>query len=104
MTTFDDRERAFESHFALDQEQQFRAVARRNRLLGMWAGELLGKTGEELETYARDVVRSDFKEAGDEDVLQKVAQDLRGRADAAEVRAKMEELLVQARKQIAAEQ
>ena len=101
MTTFNDRERAFESKFALDQEQEFKAMSRRNRMLGEWAGEKLGKSGEELEAYVRDVVRSDFQEAGDEDVLRKVAADLQGQADETEIRSRMQELLEQARQQVA---
>jgi hypothetical protein len=104
MTTFDDRERAFETKFALDAEQEFRAVARRNKMLGLWAGEQLGKAGQDLEAYISDVLRSDLKEAGDEDVARKVAGDLAGRQDAAAVRAKMSELLNAARAQIAAGQ
>ncbi len=76
MTTFDDRERAFENMHARDQEMQFRIVARRNRLLGMWAANLMGLTETEADTYARDVVRADFEEAGDEDVVRKVLGDL----------------------------
>lgn len=102
MTTFDERERAFETKFALDAEQEFKAVSRRNRLLGQWAGEQLGLSGEALESYAREVMRSDLAHAGDEDVFQKVASDLQGRVDGAEVRARMESLLKTAREQIAA--
>jgi hypothetical protein len=76
MTTFDDRERAFESMYARDQEMQFKVTARRNRLLGMWAAELMGLTDVEAEAYAKDVVRADFEEAGDEDVIRKVLGDL----------------------------
>ena len=101
MTTFNDRERGFESKFALDAEQEFKAVSRRNKMLGLWAGGLLGKDGQELDAYVAEVVRSDFSEAGDEDVARKVSGDLQGRADAAAVRAKMTELLQTARAQIA---
>ena len=76
MTTFDNREKAFEAQYALDQDQEFRAQARRNRALGRWAGELMGLSGEALDAYAQTVVKSDFKEAGDEDVFQKVVADL----------------------------
>ncbi|WP_323041929.1 DUF1476 domain-containing protein [Gemmobacter sp.] len=103
MTTFDDRERAFESKFALDAEMQFRAVARRNKLLGLWAAGLLGKTGAEAEAYAVEVVKSDFAEAGDDDVLRKVAADLAGKATAEEIRAKMDALLVEAKGQLSSE-
>lgn len=103
MTTFDDRERAYESKFAHDEEMQFRANARRNKLLGLWAAGLLGKTGAEADAYAVEVVKSDFQEAGDDDVLRKVAADLAGKATAAEVRAQMDALLAEAKRQLAAE-
>ena len=76
MTQFDDRERAFEAQFARDEEMQFRVLARRNRLLGHWAAELMGLSEVEAETYAKDVVRADFEEAGDEDVIRKLLGDL----------------------------
>ena len=73
-TTFDDREKAFEAKFAHDAEMQFKAEARRNRLLGLWAAGLLGKSGEEAELYAREVIKADFEEAGEEDVFRKTLQ------------------------------
>lgn len=76
MTTFDDRERAFETKFARDQEMQFKITARRNRLLGQWAAGLMGLTEVEADAYARDVVRADFEAAGDEDVIRKILGDL----------------------------
>ena len=76
MSTFDDRERAFETKYARDEEMQFRVIARRNRLLGQWAARLMGLTEVEAESYAKDVVRADFEEAGDEDVIRKVLGDL----------------------------
>ena len=76
MTTFDDRERAFESQYARDQEMQFKIVARRNRLLGHWAAKKMGLTEAEADAYARDVIRADFEEAGDEDVIRKLLGDL----------------------------
>ena len=76
MTTFDKREEGFEKKFALDEEQKFKAMARRNRLLGLWAADKLGVSGEEANAYAKDVVAADFEEAGDNDVLQKVLKDL----------------------------
>lgn len=76
MTTFDDRERAFESMYARDQEMQFKVTARRNRLLGEWAAGLMGLTQAESDSYAKDVVRADFEEAGDEDVVRKLLGDL----------------------------
>jgi hypothetical protein len=102
-TTFDDRERAFEAKFAHDQEMEFRAVARRNRLLGFWAAEMLGKSGSEAEDYALEVVRSDFEEKGHEDVVRKVSGDLQGKADEATIRRKMDELLLVAKDQLVKE-
>ena len=100
MTTFDDRATAFESKFAHDAEMQFRAEARRNKLLGLWAAELLGKTGEDADAYAREVIKSDFAEAGDDDVLRKVAGDLGDKSDAATVRAQMTALMIEAKAQL----
>ncbi|NNK77124.1 MAG: DUF1476 domain-containing protein [Litoreibacter sp.] len=103
MTTFDDREYAFESKFAHDAEMQFKAEARRNKLLGLWAAELLGKSGDEAEAYAREVVKSDFEEAGDEDVYRKIAQDLGDQSDEETIRAQMKTLLAEAKAQIMSE-
>ncbi|MEM6941889.1 MAG: DUF1476 domain-containing protein [Pseudomonadota bacterium] len=103
MSTMKDRENAFENKFAHDAEMQFKAEARRNRLLGLWAADLLGKTGEEAADYAKEVVKSDFEEAGDEDVYRKVSGDLGDKADEATVRAKMAELMVEAKGQLADE-
>lgn len=103
MTTFDDREHAFEAKFAHDAEMQFKADARRNKLLGLWAAELMGKTGTDAEAYAREVVKSDFEEAGHEDVYRKVSGDLGELADEATIRGKMAELLVEAKAQIMSE-
>ena len=75
MTTFDRRKDSFEAKFARDEELRFKATARRNRLLGLWAAEKLGRTGDDAETYAREVVRADFQEAGDRDVFRKLRQD-----------------------------
>lgn len=100
MTTFNDREKGFENKFAHDAEMQFKAVARRNRLLGIWAASLLGKTGAAAEAYAMEVVKSDFAETGDHDVYKKLAADLGGRADEGAIRAKMAELLAVAQGQI----
>jgi hypothetical protein len=99
MTTFDKREEGFEKKFALDEEQKFKAEARRNRLLGMWAAEKLGITGDAAVAYAREVVAADFEEAGDGDVLRKVAGDLSAKGIAiteAQVRVKMDELMATA--------
>src|SRR5690606_16523749 len=75
MTTFDDREKGFEAKFALDQEQEFKAVARRNKMLGLWAAEKMGLSPESAEQYAQAVVRADMEQPGDEDVFRKVAGD-----------------------------
>ncbi|CUH60382.1 DUF1476 domain-containing protein [Thalassobacter stenotrophicus] len=100
MTTFDDRENAFENKFAHDAEMQFKADARRNKLLGLWAAGLMGLEGAAAETYAQEVVKSDFEEAGHEDVFRKVSGDLGGKADEATIRAKMAECLAEAKAQI----
>lgn len=100
MTTFDDRERAYESKFAHDAELTFKAEARRNRLLGEWAAALLGKTGDDARAYALTVVTSDFDEPGDEDVYRKLAGDLDGKSDETTIRTKMIELRAVARGQI----
>ena len=100
MTTFEDRENAFESKFAHDEEMRFKAEARRNKLLGLWAAGLMNKTGDAAEEYAREVVKSDFEEAGDEDVYRKLAGDLDGLADEKEIRAKMAELTSVAKAQL----
>ena len=76
MTSFDDRERAFEAKFAHEEDMQFRVTARRNRLLGEWAARLMGLSQVETEAYAKDVVRADFESAGDEDVIRKLLGDL----------------------------
>ncbi|KRS18254.1 DUF1476 domain-containing protein [Roseovarius indicus] len=100
MTTFDDRENAFENKFAHDEEMKFKAEMRRNKLLGLWAAELLGKTGDDANAYAVEVVKSDFEEAGHEDVVRKVAGDLGDLADADTIRGKMDELLKIAKDQV----
>ena len=100
MTTFDDRENAFESKYAHDADMQFRAEARRNKLTGLWAAELLGKSGDEAAEYAMAVVSADFEEAGIEDVVRKVATDLGSLSSADAVRAKMAELLPVAKAQL----
>ena len=100
MTTFDDRENAFENKYAHDAEMQFKAEARRNKLLGLWVAELLGKSGSDAEDYAKEVVKADFEEAGHEDVYRKVAGDLGDKADEATIRAKMDSCLVEAKRQL----
>jgi hypothetical protein len=105
MTTFDKREEGFEKKFALDEEQKFKAVARRNRLLGQWAADKLGLAGDAAAAYAKEVVAADFEEAGDDDVLRKVAKDFAAKGlsiDGAEIRAKMTELLAEAAAQVKA--
>jgi len=103
MTTFDDRENAFEAKFAHDEEMLFKAVARRNKLLGLWAADLMGKSGDEADAYAKTVVTADFEEAGHEDVVRKVAADLGDKSDADTIRAKMAKLLAEAKAQVAEE-
>ncbi len=103
MSQFDDRERAFEAKFARDEEMQFRVAARRNRLLGEWAAELMGLSEVETESYAKDVVRSDFEEAGDEDVIRKLLGDLTSAnvdIDEARIRETLEHKAVEARRQL----
>lgn len=100
MSSFDDRENTFENKFAHDEEMAFKAEARCNKLLGLWAAELLGKTGDDAADYAKSVIVADFEEAGHEDVVRKVAGDLDGKASADEIRAKRSELLAVAKEQI----
>jgi len=105
MTTFDKREEGFEKKFALDEEQKFKAMARRNRMLGMWAAEKLGITGDAAEAYAREVIAADFEEAGDDDVVRKVENDFAAKGiklDPGAIRAKMNELMPQAIAQVKA--
>ena len=103
MTQFDDRERAFEAKFARDEEMQFRIAARRNRLLGEWAARKMGLTEVEAESYAKDVVRSDFEEAGEHDVIRKVLGDLTAAGveiDEEKVREALKNKEIDARRQI----
>jgi hypothetical protein len=103
MTTFDDREKAFEAKFARDEEMAFRVTARRNRLLGQWAAAKLGLTPEETDAYAKAVVQADFEESGDEDVIRKLLGDLLAAGieiDEAAVRRAVEEQSVEARRQL----
>lgn len=105
MSSFNDREKGFEKKFALDQDQEFKAHARRNRALGEWAAGLMGLEGQHLTDYAKAVVRSDFEQPGDDDVLRKVFEDLKGAGVAVsegDVRMKMAELLAQAREGVRA--
>ncbi|SDI04320.1 DUF1476 domain-containing protein [Lutimaribacter saemankumensis] len=103
MTTFDDRENAFENKFAHDEEMKFKAQARANKLLGLWAAEKLGKSGDDADAYAKEVVKADFEEAGHEDVVRKVLGDLGDKTTAEEIRAKMVEMLAKAKGQIVEE-
>ena len=103
MSTFNNREQGFESKFALDEEQEFKATARRNRLLGEWAADIMGLAEEHRSDYAKAVVKSDFEQPGEEDVFRKVMQDLEGSGlgvRESELRSKMDELLAIARDQI----
>ena len=103
MTTFDDRERAFELKFAQDEEMRFRLVARRNRLLGEWAARLMNLSPAETEAYAKDVIRADFEEAGDEDVVRKLLGDLTAASvevDEAEVREQLDHKTAEAKRQL----
>jgi len=105
MTTFDKREEAFEKKYALDEEQKFKAEARRNRLLGLWAAGKLGISGEAATTYAKEVVASEFSEGGDAAVVRKLMNDLAAKGIAiaeTEIRTKMSEFLVQAVAQVKA--
>jgi len=105
MSSFDKREEGFEKKFALDAEQKFKAEARRNKLLGLWAAEKLGITGDAAAAYAKEVVAADFEEAGDQDVQNKVVTDFAAKGvavTAAEVRVKMDELMAAAAAQVKA--
>ncbi len=103
MTTFDDRERGFETKFAHDQDMVFRVMARRNRLLGQWAAGLMGLTVAEADAYAKAVVQADFEEAGDDDVIRKLLGDLVSAnvdIDETRIRQALEDKLVEARRQL----
>jgi hypothetical protein len=103
MTSFDDRERAFETKFARDEEMAFRVTARRNRLVGQWAALQMKLTPEETDAYCKAVVQAEFEEAGDEDVVRKLVGDLTAAGvatDEAAVRRALEEQMVEARRQL----
>lgn len=103
MTSFDDREKAFEAKFARDEDMAFRVTARRNRLVGQWAAAQMGLTAEETDAYAKAVVQADFEEAGDEDVIRKLLGDLLAagvETDDATVRRALDEQTVEARRQL----
>ena len=103
MTTFNDREKSFEKKFEKDQELQFKVNARRNKLLGLWAAGLLGKSGADADAYAMEVVMADMAEAGSEDVVAKVVKDLGAHSSADAVRAKLLALLPEAKAQLMSE-
>ena len=103
MTSFNEREKAFENKYKHDQELQFKVEARRNKLLGLWAAELLGISGADAEAYAKEVIASDFDEPGDEDVLRKVLADFETKTvdmNAHRLRKKMDELTEVAKQQV----
>jgi len=106
MTTFDNREQAFENMYAHDAQMQFKASARRNKLLGLWVAEKLGLSGDEADAYAGTVVVADLQESGDEDVYRKVSGDLEARGVSVtetEIRRQMNELLTLAKEQVMSE-
>ncbi|MCG8355222.1 MAG: DUF1476 domain-containing protein [Kiloniellales bacterium] len=103
MTTFDDREKAFEDKYKHDQDLQFRVETRRNKLLGLWAAEILGKSESDADAYAKEVVAADFEEPGIEDVVRKVMGDFeQAGSDVSEhrLRKKIDELLIEAKDQV----
>lgn len=107
MTTFDERDKAFENRFAHDEELTFKAIARRNKLLGLWAAEKLGKTGTEATEYAKDVILSDFESSGSGDIIAKLLKDFahaKISITEKEISAELERLLPIARKQVAGEE
>jgi hypothetical protein len=105
MTTFDKRKEGYESKFARDEELRFKSTARRNKLLGLWAAEKLGKTGDDAQTYAREVIRADMQEAGDEDVFRKIRADFDAAGVAQsdhQIRRTMDEMMAEAIMQVEA--
>ena len=105
MTTFDKREEGFEKQFAHDEDLKFKAMARRNKLLGLWAAEKMGLAGADAYAYAKEVVMSEFEEAGDHDVLRKVRKDFEAKGVTVpeeQIRERMDQLLAQAVAQIKA--
>ncbi|MCX7320233.1 MAG: DUF1476 domain-containing protein [Hyphomicrobiales bacterium] len=105
MSSMDKRGQDFERKYALDEEQKFKAMNRRNKLLGLWAAEKMGQSGDDAAAYAKEVVASDFDEAGDDDVLRKVLADLTAKGVAiteAELRARMDSLVAEAVAQVKA--
>ena len=107
MTTFDKREEAFEKKYVIDEELKFKAVTRRNRLLGLWVAEKLGKTGVDADAYAKEVIVAEFEDDHDEAVIRKVMNDLAAKGVAlseAEIRIRMDEFMAQAVAQVKAGQ
>ena len=103
MSTFDRRRDGFEKKFALDEEQKFKALVRRNKLLGLWAAEKLGLTGTEAAEYAKDVIKTDFSEPGEEDVFRKISDDFAAKGvgqSEHQIRRTMDELMATAAEQI----
>ncbi|MXO66315.1 DUF1476 domain-containing protein [Altericroceibacterium endophyticum] len=106
MTDFNDRKRAEEAKYVMDQDTAFRVMARRNRLVGQWAAEKMNLTSEETDAYAKAVVQADFEEAGDEDVIRKLLGDLTAagvEVDESAVRAALAEKTIEARRQLMGE-
>ncbi len=106
MTSFDDREKSYEKKFALDEELQFKSNARRNKLLGLWAAEKLGLSGDDAQAYAREVVKADLEEPGEEDVFRKIRGDFDSKGieqSDHQIRRAMADLMVEAVRQIEAE-
>jgi len=106
MTTFNEREKSFEKKFEKDQELQFKVTARRNKLLGLWAAGLMGKSGADAEAYAKEVVLADFEKPGDSDVMEKLVKDLAAAGKPTEehtIRKQAERLIDDAKKQVMAE-
>ena len=106
MTTFDDREKALENQFSHDMELQFKARARKNKMLGLWAADLLGKTGADAEAYAKDIVMADFEKPGEHDVIHTLMHDLAAAGKPHEehtIRTQGESFLVEATRQVMAE-
>ena len=103
MSTFDVREKGYDSRFAHYAEMRFKAEARRNKLLGLWAAELMGLSGDDADAYAKEVIKSDFEEAGDEDVFRKIRGDLDAKnieQSDHQIRRTMDELMAKAEQQI----
>lgn len=106
MTDFKDRERAEEAKFAMDGETEFKVAARRNRLLGEWAAGVMNLTAEEADAYKKSVVQADFEEAGDEDVIRKLLGDLTAAGtdvSEADIRSKLAEMAIEAKRQLTTE-